>query len=525
MFFLVPATAFPQFRTIPVEKENLSKTEKDSLEGANALVKEERFERAIPVYRALLRKNPGHDHMRYRLGICYQISGETTDRSLSLLRGVVEAHPKVTQAKIHLSRTLLLAEKYDSALTVIGECLDEGLSYEKEKRVERLSRNAEHAKAMSKDPRQIVIKNIGPKVNSPWNEYAPVISLEGKTLLFTYRGELSVGGRQNYSHEEDPFGIFFEDVYQTRLKEGKWTDPTPLEEVNTKTHDASVGLSSDGRTLLVYRNTRKDIGDIYVSERKGKKWGAPEKIPGAINTDNNWEGGASISADGKTLYFSSERTSGEGGKDIYKASLLSDGKWGDVENLGPVVNSEYDDDTPFIHPNGRTLYFSSKGHGTMGGYDIFRTDKKGEAWSKPQNAGMPLNSPRDEKQYVVTADGKKGYYSSSKVGGEGKQDIYLVQPGNFGKEPHLIMVEGHIKDEGDPLKIKCMVREKNTGEEILHVFSNPESGHFMVVLPSGLDYSIEFSREGETGRVVREIRGTGVEEYKEVHLNIDLSEE
>ena len=163
--------------------------------------------------------------------------------------------------------------------------------------------------------------------------------------------------------------MFYATVFNTKIQEG----------INSAGHDASIALSVDGQTLFVYKDTEIGSGDIYISERNGLAWTYPTKLNTNINSDH-WEGSASLSADKQTLYFSSERPGGMGGKDIYVSVKREDGIWGEAISLGPDINTSEDDDAPFIHADDKTLYYSSRGQQSMGGYDIFisRRNENGE---------------------------------------------------------------------------------------------------------------------------------------------------
>ena len=162
-------------------------------------------------------------------------------------------------------------------------------------------------------------------------------------------------------------GQYYEDVVVSYKKDGKWSDPESIaDNINTNGHDASIAISIDGQRLFIYKQTSKDGGDVYSSDLNGDNWSKPERLEGDVNT-KEWEGSATLASDGKTLYFSSDRVGGFGGRDIYSAKLQSDDSWGEVKNLGPVINTRFDDDAPFIHADRRTLYYSSKGHNSMVG--------------------------------------------------------------------------------------------------------------------------------------------------------------
>lgn len=169
-------------------------------------------------------------------------------------------------------------------------------------------------------------------------------------------------------------GIYYEDVFSTHKENGTWVAPSSIgENINTKEHDAAIALSNDGQKLFIFNDNGSNGGDIYISKLDGSNWSDVVRLEGDINTVA-WEGSCALSADEKTLYFSSERIGGLGGKDIYASQKNADGTWGTAKNLGDKINTSLDDDAPFIHPDGKTLIYSSKGLNSMGGYDIFTTE-------------------------------------------------------------------------------------------------------------------------------------------------------
>jgi hypothetical protein len=278
-------------------------------------------------------------------------------------------------------------------------------------------------------------------------------------------------------------------VYISNKVDGKWNKAENIgPPINTETHDACVGLSPDGTTLILYR-TSKDLlgGDLYWSELEGNKWSAPQKYADNINSPDYQEASASITANGNTIYFSSNRPGGQGGKDIYRVVKFGNGDWSLAQNIGNTINTPYDEDAPYIHPDGKTLYFSSNGHTGMGGYDIFQSTLNDDGtWSTPENLGYPVNNVEDDIYFVLSAHGSMGYYSSEKKGGLGGQDIYTIYPAS---EPRILVVlKGKIlTTDGQPLKARIIINETpDYSEKDLpwgEYNSNSVTGKYMIVLP------------------------------------------
>ncbi len=265
------------------------------------------------------------------------------------------------------------------------------------------------------------IDNIKDVINSEYPDYSPAVTADNQTIIFTSRRAGGVGKNKDVDNE------YFEDIWYSKKVNGEWGSPKNMgKPINSETHDASIAISPDGKELFLYKPDGG--GDIYVSKlQPNGQWSAPTGIGKVVNSKYN-EPSVGISYDGKTLYFASDRPGGFGGLDIYRAELDKDGNFARPVNLGSTINTEYDDDSPFIDMDTKTLYFSSRGHKGMGGFDIYKAvyDETKKVWSQPENMGYPVNSPDDDIYFVITGDGKTGYFASAKGDGFGDKDIYVI---------------------------------------------------------------------------------------------------
>ena len=333
-------------------------------------------------------------------------------------------------------------------------------------------------------PRNVSIVNVGATINTAFDEYVPLISADEELMVFTSRRPGNTGGNM--------------DPNSTKNTGNGWQKPTPLNtSINTATNDACAGLSADGNLLLFFR-TNADLisGDLYECRMGLDDWEKPTKLPSAINS-NAIESSASITVTEKVLYFSSDRDGGFGGKDIYKVERLPNGSWGKAQNLGPTINTAYDEDAPFIHSDGKTLYFSSTGHQNMGGYDIFKTIKSetGE-WTNPENVGYPINTVTDDIFFVLAANGRTGYYSSSQDGGYGGQDIYKVNLKDQYEKLHVL--KGIVYNESGeiPLSAKITLIENETAS-IQGIYKSKDgSGKFIMLVQPDKTYSYVIQADG-----------------------------
>jgi len=343
----------------------------------------------------------------------------------------------------------------------------------------------------------VEITSLGKMVNKPLNEYAPVITADAKVMYFTRLEPLPKGTKVTGKKSD------MENIYMTKQRRGKWGTPRKLTKpINQRDHNNSaLALSNDGQRMFLFREeqdpeTGQFQGDIWESKAKGRRWLEPVKLPEPVNSTAH-ESSACFSYDGRTIYLVSEREGGLGGKDIYTVTKDDSGKWGEAINLGETINTEEDEESVFAHADGRTLYFSSKGHNTIGGHDIFKSElqENGE-WGTPINI-KPLNSKGDDKFFVLAADGEHGYYSAVRKEGLGGYDLYKV---TFIQKPksYVTILKGVIKNDstGAAVEAKLEIVDNEKNETVAVFNSNSVTGEYLVCLPYGRNYGISVSAEG-----------------------------
>jgi hypothetical protein len=276
-------------------------------------------------------------------------------------------------------------------------------------------------------------------------EYRPLISADESKLIYTSRMPANSGAKIDPKD-----GQTFEDIFISYNKNGSWSTSASVgAPIDTKSHDATAGLSPDGQTLYIYRTNQN--GDIYQSHFANNAWGSPSRLDQKINSGGK-ESSITMSADGKVMYFISDKIGGYGMGDIYKTVLDDKGKWTDAQNLGPAINTQYDEQGVYLSPDGLTLYFGSNGHNTMGGYDIFKSTYNSGQWSVPENLGYPINTPGDDVFFVMPNNKKHAYYSSNQSGGTGDMDIYMItflgpeKPIYISNSPNLLAGTSNIPD-------------------------------------------------------------------------------
>ena len=340
--------------------------------------------------------------------------------------------------------------------------------------------------------------NLGENINSEDDEYWPSITVDGKTLIFTRLvGSKAVSGQRHSLAQED--------FYTSQLVNNVWQPCEPLTSINTIYNEGAQSISTDGKLLFFTACTRNDgrgSCDIYFSRNKDGTWSIPQNAGEPVNSPA-WESQPSISANGEILYFVSNRPGGKGGMDIWKCNLKGFSEWGmpiwgNPVNLGDSINTPGNEMSPFIHSDGKTLYFASDYWPGLGGYDIFYSRLKNDSvWSRPQNIGYPINSFKDEQGLVVDASGKNAYYSSDRPGSKG-MDIYSFELYKSARPSPVTYIKGKVVDEetGAPVCAKVELIDLENSKSVIKGESCWEKGEFLMCLPLGKEYAFNVSREG-----------------------------
>lgn len=503
----------------PGDKEGLN-TAKDNLKQGNKYFEQGR--RSYPLALDYFVKagifNPNNAELNYKTGIAFLGSGFKS-KCLDYFEKAYKLNPAFEDIQYYLGRGYHLNLMWDKAIDKYKVYKNE-IQSDKSKRdkmpeIDKLIKECEYGKEYVKNPVRVFIENLGPTVNSKYSDFSPVITADESVLFFTSRRESSTGGKIDM---ED--GQFYEDVYVTRKINGKWETPVNMgSPINTDYHDATAGLSTDGQRLYLFDGERGN-GDLFITSLKGDKWTKPESVGKNINTDAR-ETSLCMSPDENTLFFVSERQDGKGGRDIWLSKKDKKGRWSDPVNAGNI-NTQYNEESVFMHPDGKTFYFSSQGHTTMGGYDVFKSTYENGVFSAPVNLGHPVNTPDDDVFLVISASGKHGYYASFDKNGYGEKDLMMItflgpeKPVMLLNEDNLIaskaapqrlnLVEPPVKvTENAATILKGVISDQltqtpveadielvdNMKNELIATFkSNSLSGKYLVSLPSGKNYGI-----------------------------------
>lgn len=468
----------------------------------------ENYPAALSLYLKLDSIN-GNANLKFKIGFCYLNAATYKTKSIPYFEAAIKDIAKkyeegeINEKKAPLSTSYYLAKAYhlhydfDKAIAMYEKYkTDLGPDPKLAQDLEEIDHDIEtcrNGKELIKDPKKVVVTNLGEGINSSYPDYAPVVSLDEQTLVFTTRRE---GGN---SAVKELNGQFFEDIFVSEYSDEKWGKSIQLgNNINSAGHEATVNLSADGLKLLIYKDNNGN-GNLFLSQYKEKEWTTPEYIGAPINSAS-WESHACFSADNRILYFVSNRSGGLGGRDIYKCLKLPNGDWGPAENLGSTINTKYDEDGVFIHPDGKQIFFSSKGHRSMGGFDIFSSlinDENG-FWSEPVNVGYPINTPDDDVFYITTADGRRAFFSSDKEGGFGEKDIYMISHPEFEPRDITILVGKIINNTSEDISnnfISLVSTKTNDTLQILN--ANGSTGKFGTNLPVGDSYKTAYVVNGK----------------------------
>ena len=375
--------------------------------------------------------------------------------------------------------------------------------------------------SLMRNPILCVIKVLEWPINSPYQDYGPVLNNDESVLIFT--------SARDTMQRDKKFKVYYEDILSSKKEGDNWLVPEKISpNVNDPFHDAATFLTPDGKSIFLYYE--KGNGDIYQSNWVDGVWTVPQSMGPEINTVS-WETSGCLSPDGNKFYFTSDRPGGIGNLDIYVCERLKDGSWGKAVNLGSTVNSPGNEDAPFLHADG-TLYFGSDGHLGLGDYDIFKSEYREQTWTRPHNLGYPINSPKFENYFYLSADKKRAYFSAIRNEGVGNSDICFVnflEPPPPPPEPIAVVAEP-VKTESEaigdefvdsmisfqkdlgfatqltgkvidaemnlPLKAQIIVVDNTTNKVIERVYSNTQTGEFKVIIPHGGNYGINTSING-----------------------------
>jgi WD40 repeat protein/anaphase-promoting complex subunit 3 len=482
---------------------------KDVSRQAEGLFDDEMYKKAIPLYIRLVDYDKMNAEYNYNLGYSYLHSNVDKKEAYKYLATAADKKDAPKDVMFRLGQALLVAGLYDEAIDAFDryKTQNEGKKANANLDVELNLGWCNNAKKIIKSPIGVSFRNLGKSVNSKYPEYSPVAMAVDTIVYFTSNRQGNMGG------VVDGYGEIVSDAYYSTRTDTVWYRAKNLGyNVNFEGYDICTGVNSNGNKMLIYKEGGGISGDIYISSQKYKTWQKAELFDEDFDT-RELETGACMSPDGKTIYFASDRKGTLGGKDIFMRYIDSTKTWSDAINLGPEINTPYDEESPFIWHDGKTLFFASQGHNSMGGFDIFKTTTpdKSAKWATPENIGYPLNTSDDNKYFTLCADGKNGFVSASMAGGYGDLDIWHFVVDEPLVTGNSVLFRGRINaSNGLPAKNSiCKITKTSTGELMGILGVTGRASEFFILLPPGT-YEL-MARDPRAGNLQAKVTITGNE--------------
>jgi hypothetical protein len=478
-----------------------------SFDEANTLIEEKLWDQAVIEWNKLLAKKPLNANYHYKLGMCLLETKDKKDALEHLETATGSGKFSKNYDPYDASEELAPIEALSylaKAQHLNGKPEDAIDSYEMLKTkiknpghlllqdMPRQLEQCEEAKLQMKTPKNHKINNIGTAINSEYKDFNGVAPRDMSALYFSSNRERADGSNAKLV---DPETMEFEDdLYMSfRGASGKW-GPAELLNINSDKGDRVTGITADGHTLFISKGPRDDA-EFYMCKLIGERWTDPVPLSASVNSQFQ-EMDMAISPDGKTIYFTSNRPNGLGGFDIYRAKMQKNGEWGEAENLGELVNTKYSEVSPSIGGNGKILYFSSEGHNTMGGFDLFscKIDAKG-ILGNAVNIGYPLSTTDDDYYFQAVPISRKGFITSSKIGGSGLQDIYEV---TLARDPNEapVVLKGNLISLAKSLPVGVKLLAKAKDEDLkVEASLDANTGTYELKLPPCAQYNVQIMLE------------------------------
>ncbi|MEO8149795.1 MAG: hypothetical protein ABI723_19305 [Bacteroidia bacterium] len=487
---LLTATTFAQRK--PAPEKTLTKEEiADMKKEAGDLFKGKRYFDAVPLYMKLVKAESQNTEINYRLAYSILNSNSDKTKAVDYLEFASQQKDAPKDVQYWLGMANLYAGAYEAAIAAFDKY--KAGKPDVKLNVDMASEWAYNAKDITKDSLEVKFENLGKGINSPFADYRPVVSVDDSVVFFSSNRKGNMGNLQDENGENYTDIWMFTQGDSTR---GKAKNPGII--LNSEGYDEACGLNLNADELLIWRWGQETSSDIMKSELKGKSWQKPVTL-GKLFETKEAETGACLSPDGKTMIFSSDKKGGSGGKDLYYAKMNDNGSWGAPENSGTVINTKYDEDYPSMSADGKTLFFASKGHKSIGGYDIFMSTRADEnsSWSEATNIGYPLNTADDNTGFALLPDGITGYISAVMPDGFGNSDLYKFKLTKPLVQSNLTIVKAVVLVgiTGSPSKnARITITKKGTGTLMTEVFTNSSTGAFIAALPAG-DYDVAIRTE------------------------------
>ena len=463
-------------------------------EEAQLLLQQRRFTAAIEKLNGAVDKDNDFLEAHLRLAFSYELLREIYAQQYHLEQ-IVRIDPnsgKYKNVYYSLGKVYFNQGKYEQSGEMLARLESLGIENDRIKAdVNSLNKNIKFAVENMDKPLDIHPTPLPRILNSFPLQYFPVLTADENTIIYTARDGISFHDDENI-------------VTSEKDENGNWQKPVSISpNINSQFNEGTCTISADGRTLIFTNcEGRQRVGscDLYISYKTGDEWSEPKNLGRNINS-RSWDSQPAMSADGRKLFFVSDRGGGYGKRDIWMSQKDHENVWQKAENLGPIINTKEDEVSPFIHVNGVTLFFSSQGFPGFGGYDIYKSEKKGSSWSQPINLGFPINTHEDQISLFVSTSGENGYYSfERKRQGELNQSLlYAFEfPPNSILENKSIYLTGNIYDNEtkEPLDATIELYDLGADAPISIFTSDPVTGKYYTILNENMKIALYIDREG-----------------------------
>ncbi len=463
-------------------------------EDAEEHFKMHNFMMAMPMYKELVKREPANLDYNYKLAYCYLQTYIDKPAAIPYLEKVVKEPKCKAEAWFWMGKAYHLANKFDGAIKAYSKYKELiGKDKIEVEKADHYIDQCHNAQQLTKYPINVTFTNAGPEVNSEFPDYYPWITQDEQTIFFTSRRK----GGHTMQVESD--GYFSSDCYSSSVLDGKWDKAKNLGNfINTNLDEQVVGIKPDGSELVVYVDHITELEDLYITKKKNNGYTKLEKFSENANNQKEYSGSIFDTDEGPVLYFVRNDKTSLGETDIYTARLLPNGQWGIAQNIGANINTKYREDFPWLSTDGKTLYFSSEGHSSMGGFDLFKSiwDEDEQKWSKPINLGYPLNTSDDDRQISILPDNRAGYISASRPGGLGDLDIYRIKFEDNDQKFNVYRGKILKSDSTTKGEIQANISAVNTktNDEITFV-SNKTTGKYVMALLPGT-YKVKITCDG-----------------------------
>jgi hypothetical protein len=464
---------------------------------ADAKLKAGNYEEALDDYLQLLSLDNKNENCNYNVAVCYLNTNINKAKAIPYLEVAARSEKRNPNADYLLGRAYQYANRFDDAIAAFEKFKKNAKGSEENlKEADQQIQHCINAKEIIKYPIDVIFQNLGKKINSPFSDYYPFVTENESFMIFNSKRPFDKNALKGEN------GQFLNNIYISKVVNGEYAEcdliGEPLSKANSGTE--VIGMNSQGNTVLLSKTNLRGEKKLYASNINSKgEFSKPEELPSTINGSADVIA-ATINTDGNTIYFASNRKGGFGGTDIYSCNKLPNGKWSEARNMGPDINSSLDEDFPNLSPDNKTLYFSSKGHSSMGGYDIFKTtfNETTGKFENVKNLGYPINTSYDDMNFRISKNGRYGYVASVRGGGLGDYDIYRVSFNEV--EMDYTVVIGQISSADATQKVDyrnsfITVNDNITNELVGSYLCNPANGRIIIILPPG-KYSVEIESPG-----------------------------